>query len=424
MQYHLKNNGMSCRRFQSWTTLAWLLRRCVSGRCVSFLSLMALVSISVAAYTLSGVVTDAETGVPVEAASVSFKVKGKVHTAMTDSLGLYSFSLEDDSRFVAKVSHNGYHAQTRLIIIGKSGKEKADFSLKAKDNTLNEVVVNADAARVAQRNDTTVYFANAYKVNSDATAYDLISQKLPGIGIRDGKLEAHGETVKEILIDGKEYFKSDITMSLKNLPADIINEIQLFDKVSDYSRLTGFDDGSRRKTINLVTKKGMDTSLFGKAYAGYGLDNYYKAYGMLNWFDGDRQLSVFAQANNTSEQNFSMIDLLSTTGSSMNTAPQQSPYSKGSSDTSFHPATSNDISDMMVGGYSAGETTTKAAGANFSDVWDARTTWLFQDITCSTTPLTRPIMTSATIIITRALTRICRLSMSTPTTPTTGSTPR
>lgn len=323
---------------------------------------------SAATYKISGIITDEETGNPVEGASVSFKLKGKLYASMSDSLGIYQFSLPEKTRFVIKVSHIAYQPKTKLIIPQTSDVIE-NFVLIPKNNTLNEVVVSANASRVAQRNDTTVYFANAYKVNTDATAYDLITQKLPGIGIRDGKLEAHGETVKEILIDGKEYFRSDITLSLKNLPADIINEIQLFDQMSDYSRLTGFDDGTRRKTINLVTQKGMNESLFGKAYAGYGLDNYYRAYGMLNWFQGNRQLSVFAQANNTSEQNFSMIDLLSTTGTSMNTAPQQSPYSKGSTDNTFHPATSNDISDMMVGGYSAGETTTKAIGTNFSDKW-------------------------------------------------------
>lgn len=334
------------------------------GILISFIAVLA----NAANYRLSGTVVDDNTGLPIESASVSFKYNSVLQTAMTDSLGRYSFSIPEKSRFVTKVSHVGYKAQSKLIIVNNID-EVVNFELEPKDNTLNEVVVSANAARVVQRNDTTVYLAGAYKVNPDATAYDLITQKLPGIGIRDGKLEAHGETVKEILIDGKEYFKSDIALSLKNLPADVINEIQLFDRMSDYSRLTGFDDGTRRKTINLVTKQGVDQSIFGKAYAGYGLENYYKAYGMLNWFHGDRQLSVFAQANNTSEQNFSMIDLLSTSGTSMNTAPQQSPYSKGNSDNTFHPATSNDVSDMMVGGYSAGETTTKAIGTNFSDVW-------------------------------------------------------
>lgn len=336
---------------------------------ISFLTLV-IFPTKAQEYVLRGTVTDAETMRPISDVALSGKFDGKIYSAITDSLGEYHIKMPYDARMILKVSHISYRSQSRLVICNKAVTE--NFSLMPNSNTLDEVVVTTDAQRVKQQNDTTVYFANAYKVNYDATAYDLITQKLPGIGIRDGKLEAHGETVKEILIDGKEYFKSDITLSLKNLPADIINEIQLFDQMSDYSRLTGFDDGTRRKTINIVTQKGISNSLFGKAYAGYGLDDYYKLYGMLNWFRGDRQLSVFAQDNNTSEQNFSMIDLLSTSGTAMNTAPQQSPYSKGTSDNTFHPATSNDVSDLMVGGYSSGETTSHAIGSNFSDIWGKR----------------------------------------------------
>lgn len=332
-----------------------------------FLLLSVTLSLSAQTYSLSGTVSDAVTRKPISDVTLSGRYKGKVYNAITDTLGYYHINIPKDARMIIKASHISYRSQSQLVICNKETTK--DFFLVSNSKILNEVTVTTTARRIKQQNDTTVYFANAYKVNQDASAYDLITQKLPGIGIRDGKLEAHGETVKEILIDGKEYFKSDISLSLKNLPADIINEIQLFDQMSDYSRLTGFDDGTRRKTINIVTQKGMSKSLFGKAYAGYGLDDYYKLYGMLNWFNGNRQLSVFAQDNNISEQNFSMIDLLSSSGTAMNTAPQQSPYSKGTSDNTFHPATSNDVSDLMVGGYSAGKTTSHAIGSNFSDVW-------------------------------------------------------
>lgn len=317
---------------------------------------------------ISGTIIDEETNLPIDGVTVQYKHMGKTVLVASDKAGNYLISAPVNSNILLKASHLSYNNQSILVKI-KNDNISENFILEPLNTTLGEVVVEGTARRVQQRNDTTVYFANAYKVNADATAYDLITQKLPGIGLRDGKLEAHGETVKEILIDGKEYFKSDISLSLKNLPADIINEIQVFDQVSDFSKLTGFDDGSRRKTINLVTKQGMNQSLFGKAYAGYGTENYYKIYGMFNWFRDDMKWSIFAQDNNTSEQNFSMIDLLSTTGSSMSTAPQQSPFSRGSSDNTFHPALSNDVSDLMVGGYSAGETTTHAIGTNFSDSW-------------------------------------------------------
>lgn len=318
-------------------------------------------------YRVEGTVVDVYSGLPIEQAVVSYRYEHKIYSTYTDSLGHYEFMYPRKSGFVLKVSHLNYKSESRMIrYSGKSGVN-ANFELIEKIDTLGEVVVTAKSPILFQRNDTTVYDVRNIKVNSDATLIDVV-QKLPGIGMRDGKVESQGETVKEVLIDGQEFFRGDITTSLKNLPADIIKEIQLFDKMSDYSLMTGFDDGSRKKVINIITKNGVSQDMFGKVYGGYGLDDYYKVYGMFNWFRGNRQLSLFAQSNDISEQNFSMIDLLSTTGTSMNTAPQQSPYSKANGDNTFHPV-SNDVSDLMVGGYSAGETTTNAIGANFSDIW-------------------------------------------------------
>lgn len=200
---------------------------------------------------LHGRVFDASNSKPIQDVVLTGHFERKIYTAITDSLGRYMMTLPNKARLMLRSSHVNYRAQSKLVNCEKS--LTMDYALEAKSNQLGEAVVASNAKRVEQRNDTTVYFANAYKVNVDATAYDLITQKLPGIGLRDGKLEAQGETVKEILIDGKEFFKSDITLSLKNLPADIIQEIRLFDRTSDYSRLTGFDDGTRRKTINIVT---------------------------------------------------------------------------------------------------------------------------------------------------------------------------
>lgn len=313
-----------------------------------------------------GTVEDAASGRPIPDATISTKVNGQTIFVVADTLAGYTLTVPYGSNYLLKVSHLNYKGVSKLIHVDNDDIE-IHFRLTPRTNELGEVVVRANA--LGQANDTTIYYTSAYKTNEDATAYDLISQKLPGIVVRDGKLEAQGETVKEVLLDGQEFFKSDITLALKNLPADIVSQIQLFDQASDYSQMTGFDDGSRRKVINLVTKTNMKKNIVGKAYAGYGIDDYYQAYGMLNWFNNNQRLSFFLQDNNISEQDFSMIDLLTTSGTGMNAAPQQSPYDKGSSDNTFHPSTSSDISELMVGGYTYGETTSRAVGVNYSDKW-------------------------------------------------------
>jgi hypothetical protein len=264
------------------------------------------------------------------------------------------------------VTHLGYKPISK-VVAGNKKQQNLKLSLVPESSLLNEVVIKRKIPLATMRGDTTIYKADDYKVNSDATAFDLISQKLPGVGMKDGKLEAHGEQVKEIQIDGREFFKGDISMALKNLPANVINEIQIYDKLSDYSKLTGFDDGNTQKTINITTKKGTAKSMFGKGTAGYGVDDVYKLYGMYNLFNDDIRWSVFAQWNNINEQNFSMIDLLSSTGTASSSAPGQSPYAKGASDNTFHPTSSDDISSMMVDVSDYGVTTSKALGTNYSD---------------------------------------------------------
>ena len=86
------------------------------------------------------------------------------------------------------------------------------------------------------------------------------------------ELKVNGEAVKKVLVDGKPFFGDDPNTALKNLPAEVIDKIQVFDKLGDQSQFTGFDDGTAEKTINIVTKPGRNTGQFGKVYAGYGED--------------------------------------------------------------------------------------------------------------------------------------------------------
>ena len=317
---------------------------------------------------VSGIVTDAENRQAVSRASVAYTLEGKKLGTTTNEKGWFTFTLPQGKNTTIKITHIGYKPTSKLVV-GNKKQVSLKLELTPESSMLDEVVIKRKIPLATMRGDTTIYKADDYKVNTDATAYDLISQKLPGIGMKDGKLEAHGEQVKVVEIDGREYFKDDIAMALKNLPANIINEIQVYDQLSDYAKLTGFDDGNTKKAINITTKRGTAKSMFGKATAGYGIDDVYKLYGMYNLFNNDIRWSVFTQWNNINEQNFSMIDLLSSTGTASSSAPSQSPYGKGASDDSFHPTSSDDISSMMVDVSDYGITKSRAIGTNYSDEW-------------------------------------------------------
>src|SRR5690606_29621031 len=103
--------------------------------------------------------------------------------------------------------------------------------------------------------------------------------------------------------------------ALRNLPADIVDKIQVFDLLSAQSQFTGVDAGNSMKAINIVTKAGMQTGQFGRTYAGYGTDDRYQVGGNMSFFKKDRRISVVGLSNNINQQNFGSQDLLGLTSS-------------------------------------------------------------------------------------------------------------
>src|SRR5579875_34635 len=133
---------------------------------------------------------------------------------------------------------------------------------------------------------------------------------MPGITIQNGQVTANGETVQKVTIDGRELFGNDATAALQNLPAEIIDKIQVFDRLSDQAQFTGFDDGNTQKSINIITKTNMRNGQFGHVFAGYGTDGRYNAGGNTTFLHGDQKLSIVGLFNNINQQNFSTQDLL------------------------------------------------------------------------------------------------------------------
>lgn len=323
-------------------------------------------------FVVSGQITDSQTGGPLSGANI-FSTD-KLFNAVSDINGNYTISLPQNKNIELKVSFVGYKTISRTIN-NRTASKTQNFALIQDVATIGDVTVTGHTKIATSRGDTTVYRIS--KVNTDATLGDAIS-KIPGFRYENGQLEINGEQVTHLMLDGVDFFRGDVGMALKNLNANIIDRVEVFDKKSDYAELSGFDDGNSHKAINIRTKKEVRTSTFGKAYAGYGYDSRYKAYGMFNTFDNDFRWSVFAQANNINEQNFSMIDLLSATGTASSSAPSQSPYSKNSVDNTFHPTASDDVSSMLVNVSENGITESRAAGTNYSDSWGKNNNQKFQ----------------------------------------------
>ena len=234
--------------------------------------------------------------------------------AVTDTAGWFSLNLAPGA-YRLRVSFIGYQPLQTPLRVGSTALDLGVLRLVENAKQLQEVTVVGQQLRVETKGDTLQFNAGAFKTNPDATAEDLV-RKLPGITVENGTVKTQGEDVKRVLIDGKPFFGDDPSLALRNLPAEVIDKIQVFDRLSDQAQFTGFDDGSGDKTINIITRPGRNNGQFGKAYAGAGSDGRYQAGANVNIFNGDRRISLLGLSNNINQQNFATQDLLGALGGS------------------------------------------------------------------------------------------------------------
>jgi hypothetical protein len=300
----------------------------------------------------------------------------------TDSvLVSFAISKEDGSFTVFNVpageyllfaSFQGYETVYKPFTIDKSLTDanvgSIFLQMKAKD--LGNVTVTQSPVTIKQ--DTVEFNANSFKTKPNSTAEDLL-KKLPGVEVaKDGTVKAQGEQVKRVLVDGKRFFGDDPKMATKNIPTDMIDKIQVVDAQSDQSAFSGFDDGNREKTINIITKKDKRKGYFGKVTAGGGTDGRYTGNVNLNRFNGNQQIALISQVNNTNQQNFSIQDILGVMnlGGNAGGAVRAAVGGGGAGRTMSTGGGGN--TNSFLGG-SSGFTRTIAGGLNYNDVWGKKT---------------------------------------------------
>ena len=204
-------------------------------------------------------------------------------------------------RYTLKVSFVGYKSQSfALDLKGRGGNKKVQDILLREDATLmQEAVVTGLLPEMTVVEDTVVYNAAAFSLPAGAMVEELL-KKLPGIVIDDnGKITHNGKEVKQILVDGKEFFNNNQELILKNLPADIVEKVKAYDRKSDLARITGIDDGEEQTVLDLEVKKDKRRGWFGNVDGAYGTHNRYNARVMVNRFLDKQKASVVGNANNT-----------------------------------------------------------------------------------------------------------------------------
>lgn len=265
--------------------------------------------------SVSGTVVERESGTPVEQATVRLlnpKDSSMVRGMASDKRGAFSLRNVRRGNYLLHVSFVGYEPVYKRLQIVDERKNIVLEPIKLGDEpiALAEAVVVGKAPEVTVRNDTLEYNADSYKVTDGSVLEDLL-KKMPGVEIdSEGKITVNGKEIKKVMVDGKEFFSNDPKVASKNLPAKMIDKLQVLDKKSDMEKMTGFDDGEEETVINLTVKPGMKQGWFGNAFAGYGSQERYEANAMVNRFVGNDQITFMGGANNTNNMGFS--DLSST----------------------------------------------------------------------------------------------------------------
>ncbi|MBD0295542.1 MAG: outer membrane beta-barrel protein [Flavisolibacter sp.] len=264
----------------------------------------------------------------------------KVKSTLSSGSGYFEIKNLDTGSYYLRISFQGFEILKRefSISIEDTLINLQTIKMQRAYKVMQEVIIK-DEVPIRVKGDTVSFNANSFKTKPNATAEDLL-KKLPGMQVdKDGTVKAQGENVPKIYVDGKEFFGDDPKMATKNIAADMIDRVELYDDISEQSKFNGIDDGSRSKAINLKLKKDKKKGVFGRASVGYGTDDRYQSSLSANYFKGATKVSVIVRANNTNNTGAGSADIGGASGS----------FGRNS------------------GG--SGITKNRGAGANFSDIW-------------------------------------------------------
>ena len=294
-----------------------------SGKCLLMLLMILFSPMAFAQQSgvnVTGSVVEQGSDTPIEQATVrllNVKDSAMVRGVVSARNGSFTLKNVKKGSYLLHITFIGYDPLYQpLQITGKKNPVNVG-KLELSDGAieLGEAVVIGKAPEVTVRNDTVEYNADSYKVTEGSVLEDLL-KKMPGVEVdSEGKITVNGKEVKKVMVDGKEFFSDDPKVASKNLPAKMIDKLQVLDKKSDMAQMTGCDDGEEETVINLTVKPGMKQGWFGNAYGGYGSKDRYEGNAMVNRFVNNDQITFMGGANNTNNMGFS--DLASTMFSGM-----------------------------------------------------------------------------------------------------------
>ena len=275
---------------------------------ILLLAFGANLGLSAQRYVITGKAKNAQTGAAVEFVSAALLRADStaISGTSTDEAGAFKLRAKSAGKYIVKLSYVGYTTVYRNVELTATNDsvDLGSLSIKSMEKVLGTAVVSTTAARVEQVEDTTVFNASAYRVPEGSTLETLVKQ-LPGVEVSDdGTIKWNGKEVTEFLINGKDFFKGDTKIAMKNLPTNLVSKIKAYDKASDYTEQTGIDDGEETTVLDLVTKRELNQSWVTNIDLGYGTEDRYTGKFFATRFTDNSRITAFGSANNVNDRGF------------------------------------------------------------------------------------------------------------------------
>ena len=328
-----------------------------------------------ARFTLQGQAVDTLSA-PLPSSTVmllSPKDSSLVNYGRADEKGAFLFKNLKSGEYILKISYVGYLPFNQLVKpTGEAVINLGELQMKPITKELFEVVVRTAKAPLTIRGDTIEYNASSFKVPPGSTVEELL-RKLPGVQVdQDGSIRAQGQEVRKVTVDGKNFFGSDPKMATKNLQAEAIQKVQVFNDKSEQAKLTGVDDGKKEKTVNLELKEEFKKGGFGKTTVAAGpasnnLPLRAEGKASYNKFNAKNQFSLVGLGNNTNQQGLSRDDYQDFRGSNAYNSNQNADFGFSGGNFFYFSDSGDEGLGIPVSGRSGvGFSNNAAGGANYN----------------------------------------------------------
>ncbi len=321
-------------------------------------------------YTIKGVVKDTVNFNALPYASITLMhAKDSVLESFTRTKedGSFSLTVSQPGKYIMLTVFPGFVDFVDNIEVKESSTvtDLGEIPMMSRTHLLKEFVYTDQFAAIKIKGDTIEYVADSFKVKENANVEELL-KKLPGLQVdKDGNIQAHGQKVEKLLVDGEEFFTDDPAVVSKSLQAKAVDKVQVFDKKSEQAEFTGIDDGESTRTVNLQLKDNMKKGYFGKVVGGGGTgddQNYFENQVMANYFKGKKKLSAFGIMANTGKIGLGWEDRDKFGGTNNNTVYE---------DGVMYTTSDGDEFDSWSGQYNGrGYPKAWTGGLHFSDKWN------------------------------------------------------